>query len=213
MPKKSATKIDPAKVTDKYSLRRLERLADTIFAIALMLLIVNIDFAPRDMTSAADAYAYLWKSSSQSLGFAISFLLVAYYWISHQSYFAHYTSTNRTHIFLELLFLLAIAGMPLNNDFIEAFPDAMAPRIAISCDIFMAGILTFFSWSYATAGNRLIDATETSPKVVKYMKSQALVMPVIALIACGAAFVHPFAWDAILFVGPILGMKLVTRIK
>jgi hypothetical protein len=38
-------------------------------------------------------------------------------------------------------------------------------------------------------------------------------MPVIALIAVGAAFIHPFAWDAILFVGPILGMKLITSKK
>jgi uncharacterized membrane protein len=199
--------------TMKYSLRRLERLADTIFAIAIMLLIVKIDFAPRDLSSAAEAYAFLWKSSSQSLGFAISFLLVAYYWISHQTYFGYYTGTNMAHIFLELLFLLAIAGMPLNNDFIEAFPDALAPRIAISSDIFMAGIFTFFSWSYATAGNRLIDPKKISPETVKYMRDQALVMPVIAIIAVGAAFIHPLAWDAILFVGPILGMKLITGKK
>jgi uncharacterized membrane protein len=199
--------------TDKYSLRRLERLADSIFAIALMLLIVKIDFAPRDLSSAEEAYAFLWKSSSQSLGFAISFLLVAYYWISHQSYFGYYTDTNRTHLFLELLFLLAIAGMPLNNDFIEAFPDALAPRIAISSDIFMAGIFTFFSWSYATAGNRLIDPEKTSPQTVKYMRDHALVMPVIALVAVGAAFIHPLAWDVILFVGPILAMKLITGKK
>ena len=77
----------------------------------------------------------------------------------------------------------------------------------------MAGIFTFFSWSYATAGNRLIDPEKTSPEVVKFMKYQALVMPVIALIAVGAAFIHPFAWDAILFVGPILGMKLITSKK
>jgi uncharacterized membrane protein len=199
--------------TVKYSLRRLERLADTIFAIALMLLIVRVDFAPRDMASSAEAYAYLWKSCSQTLGFAISFLIVAYYWMSHQSYSGYYTSTNRVHIIFELLFLLAIAGMPLNNDFIEAFPSELAPRIAISSDIFMAGLFTFLSWSYATAGNRLIDPAETSPEVVKFMRYQALVMPVIAIIAVGAAFIHPFAWDAILFVGPILGIKLITSKK
>jgi hypothetical protein len=58
----------PAKPeTDKYSLRRLERLADTIFAIALMVLIVKIEFAPRDLASAAVAYKFLFKSSSQTL--------------------------------------------------------------------------------------------------------------------------------------------------
>jgi uncharacterized membrane protein len=136
---------------------------------------------------------------------------VSYYWISHQTYFCYYKDTNRAHIFLELLFLLAIAGMPLNNDFIEAFPNELAPRIAISSDIFMAGIFTFFSWSYATAGNRLTDPTEATPAVVKFMKNQALVMPVMALIAVGAALIHPLAWDAILFVGPILGMKMITN--
>ena len=148
---------------------------------------------------------------SQSLGFAISFLIIAYYWISHQEYFTHYTSTNKTHICLELVFLLAIAGMPVNNDFLEAFPTQLAPRIAISSDIFFAGIFTFFSWNYATSGNRLVDATKMTPGIARFMSAQALVMPAVAIIAAVAAVVHPMAWDAVLFVGPIIGMALIKR--
>jgi hypothetical protein len=114
-------------------------------------------------------------------------------------------------MFFELLFLLAIAGMPVNNDFIEAFPTQLAPRLAISSDIFFAGLFTFLSWNYATSGNRLVDATKTTPETVKFMRGQALVMPAAAIIAAGAALLHPMAWDAVLFVGPILGMVLIKR--
>jgi uncharacterized membrane protein len=211
MSNQSKTNSAPAPSPAGYSLVRLERVADIVFAVALLLLVVKIDFAPRDSSSAADAYAFLWKNMSQSLGFAISFLLIAYYWISHQEYFSHYTSTNKTHIFFELLFLLAIAGMPVNNDFIAAFPTELAPRFAISSDIFFAGMFTFLSWSYATSGNRLVDPTAMTPETVNFMRRQALVMPAAAIIAAGAALLHPMAWDAVLFVGPILGMVLIKR--
>lgn len=79
--------------------------------------------------------------------------------------------------------------MPVNNDFLEAFPTELAPRFAISCDIFFAGMFTFFSWKYATAGNRLADATKMSPGIAKFMSAQAPVMPAVAIIAA-AAILH-----------------------
>jgi uncharacterized membrane protein len=200
---------DPAPAATGYSLVRLERVADIVFGVALLLLVVKIDFAPRDSSSAADAYAFLWKGVSQSFGFIINFLLVAFYWLSHQEYFRHYKRTNKTHTFLELLFLLAIAGMPVNNDFIEAFPAALAPRLAISSDIVFAGLFLFLSWSYAVSGNRLVDAKAMTPELARYMRWQALVLPAVAIIGAGAALLHPLAWDAVLFVGPILGIALI----
>jgi uncharacterized membrane protein len=78
MSNQSKTSPAPAPSPAGYSLVRLERVADIVFAVALLLLVVKIDFAPRDSSSAADAYAFLWKNMSQSLGFAISFILIAY---------------------------------------------------------------------------------------------------------------------------------------
>jgi uncharacterized membrane protein len=142
------------------------------------------------------------KQTTQSLGFIVNFLIIAY-WISHQEYFSNYTSTNKTHIFIELIFLMTIAGMPFNNHFIAAFPTEVAPRLAISSDIFFAGILTFLSWSYATRGNRLVNENEMSPELVTFMRRQALIVPVFAVVAAGTAVLNPFAWDVILTIGPL----------
>jgi len=207
----SRTSPDASRAPGGLSLSRLERLADIVFAVSILLLLVTIDFAPGDSATAEEAFAFLWKNMSQTLGFAISFLVIAYYWMSHQEYFGYYTSTNKTHTFLELLYLLTIAGMPFNNHFISAFPTQLAPRFAISSDIFAAGMLAFLSWSYATAGNRLVDAREVSPELAKFMRYQALVMPACALVAAGAAVLHPFAWDVILFIGPLAAIFFLKR--
>jgi uncharacterized membrane protein len=211
MSKNSETTPPASHGLGRLSLRRLERMADIIFAVAILLLLVRMDFAPDDSETAGDAFAFLWKSMTQTLGFAISFLILAYYWMSHQEYFGHYTSTNRTHTFIELIYLLTIAGMPVNNDFIEAFPMELAPRLAISSDIFFAGMLAFLSWSYAAGGNRLVDAKDVNPELAKFMRHQALVMPACALVAAGAAVLHPFAWDVILFIGPLLAIFLLKK--
>jgi len=191
----------------------LERLADVIFAAALLMLLMTIDFVPEESSSAAEAYDYLWKNVSQNLGYAISFLVIAYYWMSHQEYFRCYTSTNKTHMFIELVYLMTIAGMPFNNYFMSVFPTQLAPRLAISSDIFAAGVLAFFSWSYATAGNRLINVKTVGPGLVTFMRRQALVMPVCAVVAAGAALLHPFAWDAVLFVGPLFAMLILKKLR
>jgi uncharacterized membrane protein len=199
------------KVPGELSLDRLERLADIVFAVAILLLLTTLDFASEDSSTAEEAFKYFKRNMSQTLGYAISFILVAYYWISHQEYFSYYTATNKTHTCIELLFLLTIAGMPFNNHFITAFPTELAPRLAISFDIFAAGLLTFASWSYATAGNRLVDASQIDPDIVKFMRRQALVLPVCAVLAAASAFVHPFAWDVILTVAPLAGIALIKR--
>lgn len=193
------------------SLRRLERLADLIFAVALVLLLITIDFAPEESGSAEEAYAYLFDQVGQSLGFVISFVIIAYYWMTHQEYFSYFTGTNKTHTLIELLYLMTIAGMPFNNHFIAAFPMEVAPRLAISSDIVAAGVLSFLSWSYATSGNRLVDATQVDPGTVTFMRLQALALPIVAIVAAGAAFLHPFAWDIILTVGPLMAMFLIKR--
>jgi uncharacterized membrane protein len=199
------------KVPGELSLDRLERLVDIVFGVSILLLLVTLDFASGDSSTAEEAFKYFRQNMSQTLGYAISFILVAYYWISHQQYFSYYTATNKTHTFIELLFLLTIAGMPFNNHFITAFPTELAPRIAISCDIFAAGLLTFASWSYATAGNRLVDASEVDPDLVRFMRFQALVLPVCAVLAAASAFLHPFAWDVILTIAPLAGIALIKR--
>jgi len=199
------------RITGELSLDRLERMADIVFAVAILLLLMTLDFASEESSTAEKAFEYLTHNMSQTLGYAISFILVAYYWISHQEYFSYYRSTNKVHTFIELIFLLTIAGMPFNNQFIVAFPTEIAPRLAISSDIVAAGLLTFISWSYATYGNRLVDASEVDPETVRFMRYQALVLPACAIVAAGCAFIHPFAWDIILTIGPLAGIALIKR--
>jgi uncharacterized membrane protein len=193
------------------SLHRLERLTDIVFAFALLFLLATIDFVPEESTSGSEAYAYLFKQIGQNLSFVISFLIIAYYWMTNQEYFAYYTSTNKTHTFIELLYLMTIAGMPFNNHFIAAFPTEVAPRLAISSDIFFAGILAFVSWSYATSGNRLVDANKLNPKLATFMRRQALVMPGMAIVSAGAALLHPYAWDIVLTFGPLIAIFMIKR--
>jgi uncharacterized membrane protein len=200
-----------SQVPGQLSLRRLERLADIVFAFALLMLLLTIDFAPEESASAVEAYEYLTKQMTQSLGFVINFLIIAYYWVIHQEYFGYYTSTNKMHIFIELVFLMTIAGMPFNNHFIAAFPTEVAPRLAISSDIFFAGVLSFLSWSYATRGNRLVDAKEMNPELVTFMRRQALIVPGCAVVAAAAAMLHPFAWDAVLTIAPLFAMFFIKR--
>ena len=75
----------------------------------------------------------------------------------------------------------------------------------------MAGFLSFLSWSYATAGHRLVDERGVDPELVSFMRWQALAVPLVALVALGLAFLHPLAWDVVLTIGPLAVLFLIKR--
>jgi uncharacterized membrane protein len=88
------------------STSRLEAFSDGVFAIAITLLVLEIQ-VPEQLT--LDALGDLWSSY---LAYTVSFLLIGLIWANHHTMFEHIARTDRLLLFLNTLLLLDVAFLP-----------------------------------------------------------------------------------------------------
>ena len=197
----SVTAADAA--PGQLSLARLARLSDIVYAAALLILLATFTFASGEPTTSEEAWAFLAQEFDAWINFAISFLIIAYYWISHQAYFSYYRRTNKTHTMLELVYLMLLAVMPFSNQHMGAHPDLFEPKVIVSVDIFVVGMMQFFIWWYATAKDRLVAPGVPDAATRSALRNGALIMPAIAVVAVVGGYFNVYIWDAVLIIGPI----------
>ena len=190
-------------IPNSLSKTRLERITEIFYAFALLILTYTFADIPDNLSSPGDRWGFYLSHNQTFLGFFISFLIVAYYWINHQEYFKFFTGTDKVHTMIELVYLMILIFMPYLNRFYEMYPDAIEPKIFLSIDMIVLGLLQYFSWSYATKNRRLVDEAAPSDETIKAIKSGMLLMPALAFVAAVGAYIYPYLWEIVLVVGPI----------
>ena len=101
--------------------RRLEALIDGVFAIAITLLVIEIevpDVESRHSSDLADALLELWPSY---LAYAVTFFLVGAYWVNHHRMFFLLRGIDHTFLILNILCLMAIAIIPFPNAVVAGY--------------------------------------------------------------------------------------------
>ena len=100
--------LNPLSVAGHLEYDRVLFFSDAVFAIAITLLVVDIR-VPEVVLNAATSFMSL---DDKILSFVISFLVIGLFWMGHHRLFRYITALDRPVIFLNLLFLGAIAFLP-----------------------------------------------------------------------------------------------------
>lgn len=184
------------------SLRSLERVSDIVHAVALLALLVTIRFIPAGTTD-EEATSLVLDQVEPWIGFVVGFLIIGYYWISHQEYFSYYVRTDKGHTWLELLYLVGIATMPLGNQAMSVLPTSYAAMVVVSLEIAFVGVMQYFAWAYATKNDRLVRPGSLDPATKSAMGRAAVLMPVAAVLGAIAGYFYAPLWYVVLIVGPV----------
>jgi uncharacterized membrane protein len=169
----------------EFQLERLILFSDAVFAIAITLLVIEIKIPelPRDEATDAHLLQKLGHLVPKFVGFLVSFLLIGQYWIVHHRMFGYVINFNQRLIWLNILFLMAIALMPFSTGFYSEYAGipVITPVIFYTGNIAMLGIVNFFMWRYIS--NPRHKLTENlSPLLAKYASLRAITVPVIFII-------------------------------
>ena|SRR5437762_1754396 len=136
----------------EFQLERLILFSDAVFAIAITLLVIEIKIPeiPKETLTENRLLQALAHLIPSFLGFLISFLLIGQYWIIHHRMFGYVINFSERLIWLNILFLLAIALMPFSTRFYGeyALRPVITPVIFYTGNIAMLGIVNFFMWRY-----------------------------------------------------------------
>jgi len=167
---------------------RLEAFSDGVFAIAITLLVLEID-VPAAGGDLAHEVGQLWPSFA---AYVVSFFTIGIIWVNHHTMMGRVERVDRTLLFLNLNLLLWVAFIPWTTAVLaEHLRDGGANEhlaAAIYAGTFLVMGCCFFSlWWHVRAGRLLTEALD--PGAVGSLVRRNLVGQTAYLIALGLAFV------------------------
>ena len=171
--------------------RELERIlffSDAVFAIAITLLVLNIEVPdiPPDLVS-EELPGRLLDLWPKLFSYVISFLVILMFWTAHHSIFRPIKSYDRGLIWLNSLFLMFIAFLPFPTALLGEYSDQQLV-VAIYAGSFAITrlLLTAVSW-YATSGHRLVD-DDLDLGTIRAFRVRGLAIPLVLLISIVVSF-------------------------
>jgi uncharacterized membrane protein len=198
------------------TLQRLTRMSDLIFASAMTILILLLQFPTAEQIDSSDAFElYLDESLPRLYLFMVTFLIVAIYWVKDLEQFKYVIKTNNRHIWFQLGSLVFLILLPWVNSLLEIKPENINVRIIFCIDIFFIGFFSSMAWHYASKNHRLIK-TETDHLLINEIRSSNFAEPIVALVAIIAALFLPSLFNLTFILIPILFIiqkKIRTRLK
>jgi uncharacterized membrane protein len=180
-------------------LERLIFLSDGVFAIAMTLLVVELAVPTLASGASADLGRELWALGPRYLSYAISFVVIASYWTSHQRIFRYLLRADSTLVWLNILLLLCIAFQPFPTSVLGAY--GTTPGVTFyAATLCVTGILVLVMWLYATRGRRLVSP-QLDRRLIEHHTWRAASVPLVFLVSIGIAQVNPtaaeFSWLAV----------------
>src|SRR5712691_544451 len=171
---------------------RLEAFSDGVFAVAITLLILNIQPPPKSLED-GPLLEFLRKQWPMLLAFVTSFATVGIMWINHHRLFNHIKRTDNTLLVLNLLLLLVIVFIPFPTALL-AQQYAMHPEMHLAAAIYsgtnvILAVCFNLLWRYASYHNRLLGK-DADTHAVAAISQQYLFGPLLYLISFGLAWIN-----------------------
>jgi uncharacterized membrane protein len=179
---------------------RIVAFSDGVFSIAITLLVLELTLKP-GLESDSAIWQALWDEREKFLAYAISFAVIARFWLNHHRFFGEVTAFDGRLIGLNMLYLAFIVLIPFSTQVIGEYGGHLPSVTIYAVNLAVVVILGFFMSSDARrAGLAAIDA-ETHREAMVRVTWIASVFLVSIPIAAVDAHIAPFFW-LILFFDP-----------
>jgi uncharacterized membrane protein len=140
------------------NLDRLAALSDGLFAFAMTLLVLDLHVPLREAIHSEHGLAHaLVGLTPQLLMYLMSFLTLSIFWNGQQTQLNYFAHGNRDLAWIHLAFLASITFMPFSTQLLAEFIQYRTALLVYWFNIFIAGLVLYISWRYATRKHMLKD--------------------------------------------------------
>lgn len=201
----------------KGSDRELDRIvffSDAVFAIAITLLVLSIEVPqiPENLV-AEELLDQLFDLGRNMLSYVISFLVIFSFWTVHHSIFSSIRGYDRGLLWLNGLFLMAVAFLPFPSALLGEYGDQQLVVAIYGGSMAVTRLLLSAVWWYASIGRRLI-ASDLDPGLIRAHHVRGVVIPLIFLISIGISFFSVraaiYSWVLLAF-SNFVGLRMLYR--
>jgi uncharacterized membrane protein len=172
------------------STHRIEALSDGIFAFAMTLLVLDLQFPDAAVSSGIPLATLLFGQLPRFFNFFLSFVLLAIFWVIHNQQFHHIKRTNEQHLWINIGLLAFVVLIPFSASLEGDFEGQMLAEFFFAGNIFMVGLFFLANWAYAVVGKRFADPALEEDHI-RGSLIQGAVVPLVALLAMIAALFIP----------------------
>ncbi len=175
---------------DDEGIERLNALSDGVFAIAITLLVLNIE-VPNDIPAdrvAQELPGRLAELIPDLLSYVVSFLVIGSYWMAHRSIFQDIRAVDRGLMWLNILFLMFVAFLPFPTALLDEYANDQLPVVLYAGSLAVARLPLTAIWWYATHNRRLIHG-HLDARTVRWHRMRGLGIPLIFLLSIGVSFI------------------------
>jgi len=135
--------------------------------------------------------------------YALSFVLLAIFWIVHHQQFHMIHRTDRGHIWINIGILMFVALMPFSTDVAGSYGDETLAELVFSANLMILGLLFLLNWWYACRNHRLVDPDLSKESIARGIR-RSCITPVVAAISMVLSFFIPRWGLAVYMLIPII---------
>jgi uncharacterized membrane protein len=130
-------------------LHRSEALTDGIFAVAMTLLVIELKLPDHGMVHSADQLAAaLAGLLPKAISWALSFFILALFWIGHHRVFATVRRADSGLVALNLLQLAVASLMPFSSALSGEYGSVLLSQVVFSLNMALLGVTALFVLEY-----------------------------------------------------------------
>ena len=183
-------------IKDDKETGRIEAFSDGVFAVAITLLVLNIQ-APAQSSkmylTEGNLLNYLLSLWPSYLAFVASFATIGIMWINHHRLFTHIKRTDTPLMALNLLLLLTIVFVPFPTALLAqqyaTNPNLHTAALVFNGTFLLMAVVFNLLWRYAAHENRLLDQ-KSDPQAVQAITRQYRFGPLFYVVAFGLAWIY-----------------------
>ena len=179
---------------DQPSVDRLLALSDGVVAIAITLLVLQLN-VPSPATlhhpnSASELAAQLGHGTDRLVSYVISFYVIAQFWLVHHRVFRRITGQQEGLAWWNFAFLFTITIMPFTSDLLGKFSANPLAVSIFAANLLLAVVATELTVIYGRRRDLVTAETAQETRAARYRVAASVLVIVLSI---GIAWVNPDA--------------------
>lgn len=148
---------------ESLSVHRVEALYDGVLAIAMTLLVLDIDIpATFDIYDSATLLNALSEIHLTFIDYFISFFIIASFWVGNNTEFRFIKKTDHSNLWLMLITLFFIALIPFTTSLQNVFSGIALSEIIFHINVLIIVVLKYARWEYIVRNKQLLNIEQNS---------------------------------------------------
>lgn len=195
---------------------RLETFCDGVFAIAITLLILEIERpSAKDIATSQDLWRFLQHLLPSLYAFLLSFLIIGVQWATHHLFMKLVDRASDPFIYANIFTLLPYVILPFPTALMAEYwgTEARAPAVVLYSFTLLLGNIGWLLLTYTALQPKSLAKSEVAEQIIRTLRGQAIGAFGLYLSCTILAFWFPLAVSLVLTLSYLVWLALGATYK